>query len=88
MHLEDGILHVVLWGLFADGRDHAHPQILRQADLAHARLYDLADALIVSRLVKQDRQIGLERDLEQRAGFVAEFSGNRAPDIGAVPLMR
>ena len=86
MHLEDGVLQFALRGLVVDGIDDAHPQSLRQSDLAHARSDHAADALIVARLIEQEQQIGFDRDLVERAGVVAEFAGERPPDLGAVAL--
>ena len=81
MHLD---FHVGLGRLVVDGGD-AHPQILRQADLAPARMNH--SALILARLVEQDEQVRLDRNLEQRAGGGAEFLPDHAPSA-ALPAMR
>ena len=52
-------------------------------DLDHA-----ADALIVAGLIKQDQEIGLDRDLEQQAGILPNCSPILRPISAPSPLMR
>ena len=84
MHLEHGVLHLFLRSLAVDRVDDVEPEIVGKPDLGAARLEDTGDALVLARLIKQDQEIGLDRDLEQRSGLLAEFLRDLAPDLGTV----
>src|SRR4029453_14881372 len=64
----------------------ADPKLLREFGFAHARSDHAAETVIVTGLIKQEQQIGLNGGIVEQACVLAELGGKRAPGLGAGAL--